>query len=89
MATFGEHTNKENGRRQWTFQDDGSLTLEDGRQLYANRDGWVAAALEDEQGTQNNLVLARRPATMSNAQAEPVQLSTSAPLPNLLNLVFR
>ena len=54
MATFGEHTNKENGRRQWTFQDDGSLTLEDGRQLYANRDGWVAAAFEDEQGTQNN-----------------------------------
>jgi len=54
VATFGEHTNKEDGRRQWTFQDDGSLTLEDKRQLYANNKGWVGAALQDEEGTDNN-----------------------------------
>jgi len=48
VATFGDHTNKEDGRRQWTFTatlvDGGTLTLEDGRQLYANSEGWVAAA---------------------------------------------
>ena len=59
VATDNDYTNTEDSRRKWTYDgenvgDGGHLTLKDGRQLYANEDGWVGAAHRNDGQTQNH-----------------------------------